>query len=452
MKKKIVLWAGLFLAGLSLALNAQEVDLSIDHPGEVQAGEAFEVSVTIQKGALRDYSRFSQDLPAGLTATNISSPNADFSFDNQRIRIIWLKLPEDAEIKVSYNVMVDSRLKGTFALGGVFAYVVDEERKFLNFDEAKEVHIIPDPDMDPEKLVDIKDFKAGAVAPVAAAATVQSEVFAMAVRQAPLLESTGAYLVKLLVKNPDGSKYAKIEESIPSGYIFESVDSHDGIESFSSSTVKFIWMKLPDESEFEVSYRLVPKRDETQGEMVIDGKLTYSAGNENKVEPVKQMEVDLAALSVAEKKELLQSGKVPAGVAAASSVKPVPEQAEPPKRTEPEPVQEKPAPDPSVPAGASAALIMNTPVLGTGSGVYYRVQLAAFSKPVDGKSMYRQAGIDEEVFVEREEGYYKYTAGSFRSYEQALSYRNRVNRLSSIEGAFVVKYRDGKREAMGAAR
>ena len=83
----------------------------------MRAGEVFEVTVTISKGALTDYSRFSQDLPLGLTATNISSPNADFSFDNQRIRIIWLKLPEESEIKVSYNIMVNERLSGKFVLG-----------------------------------------------------------------------------------------------------------------------------------------------------------------------------------------------------------------------------------------------------------------------------------------------------------------------------------------------
>ncbi len=124
---------------LSFSLQGQEVDISIDHPDQVNAGSEFTVTVTIDKGSLTDYSRFSQDLPLGLTAINISSPNADFSFDNQRIRIIWLKLPEDKEVKVSYNIMVNERLKGSFILGGVFAYVVEEERKFLNFEKSSEI-------------------------------------------------------------------------------------------------------------------------------------------------------------------------------------------------------------------------------------------------------------------------------------------------------------------------
>ena len=47
----------------------------------------------------------------------------------------------------------------------------------------------------------------------------------MAIRQKPILERTGGYLVHLLINNPTGSKYAKIEETIPSGYMFEEVSS-----------------------------------------------------------------------------------------------------------------------------------------------------------------------------------------------------------------------------------
>ncbi len=60
-------------------------------------------------------------------------------------------------------------------------------------------------------------------------------------------------------------------------------------------------------------------------------------------------------------------------------------------------------------------------------------------------SLYRQAGVDQEVFVEQHENYYKYTAGSFSSYNQAVQYRDRLEARPEIEGAFVVAYRDGKR-------
>ncbi len=435
MKKFKSFWTGIILICLSFSLTGQEVDISIDHPAKVKAGEVFEVTVTISKGSLTDYSRFSQDLPLGLTATNIQSANADFSFDNQRIRIIWLKLPEANEVKVSYNILVDERLKGKFILGGVFAYVVDEERKFINFEKSDEITIIPNPSIDPALVVDIKDFKGGSTGTTVVVAE-EKEPFAMAVRQKPVLLSSGGYFIRVLLQNPTGSKYAKVEEVIPPGYIFESVDSHDGIESFSSSTVKFIWMKLPEEPEFEVTYNLVPKRDEPQGDMIIKGQLTYSAGNENKVVEIKEVDIDLESLSLADKRSLLETGEI-----SVSAEKPVS-------------VEQKkslPVKDPVVypeTALASGQTIANTRILPSGSGVYYRVQITANRKAFDARTLYRQVGVDQEVFVEQHEGLYKYTAGTFTSYDQAVSYRDRLEYIPEIVGAFVVAYKDGKRIPM----
>jgi len=433
----------------SYHLMGQEVEISIDHPSQVNAGQEFTVTVTIKKGSLTDYSRFSQDLPLGLSAINVSSPNADFSFDNQRIRIIWLKLPESSEVKVTYSILVNERLKGSFLLGGVFAYVVEDERKFLNFEQSKEINIIPNPSIDPALIVDIKNFK-GDTEAIPTTVEAKQEVFAMAIRQKPILERTGGYLVHLLINNPTGSKYAKIEETIPSGYMFEEVSSNDGIVSHAASTAKFIWMKLPESSEFEVVYKLAPKQAETQGDMVIEGLLTYTSGNDNILVEVKEMDVSLQSLTAAEKRNLLHTGNIPIGARTSTETAQKP----PEKTVVPVFTETKPPPveTSSKPAGASGNTIVNTKVLAAGSGVYFRVQVTANRNAFDARTFYRDEGVDEEVLVEKHQGLYKYTTGSFQSYDQAFAYRNRVERIPSISGSFVVAYRDGKRVPVNSVR
>lgn len=426
---------------LTMSVSGQEVEISIDHPNRVNAGEVFTVSVTISKGSLTDYSRFSQDLPLGLSATNVSSPNADFSFDNQRVRVIWLKMPESSQVTISYRVRVDPRLKGSFVLGGVFAYVVEDERKFLNFDRNEAITIVPNPSVEAALVVDIKDFKGGGESAPTTAPS--GQVFAMAVRQKPALINTGGYMVHLLVNNPSGSKYAKIEETIPAGYMFEEVNSNDGIVSHTASTVKFIWMKLPGTTEFEVVYRLVPKQNEPQGDMIIDGMLTYTAGSDNKIVEIKEMDVFLGEMTNVQKRNLLATGAIPPGTARQTAS----------TQREPEPVRtSQPPASTSVPGGASGKVIMNTRVLESGTGAYYRVQLTANRKAFDAVAFYREIGVDREVLVEQHEGYYKYTAGSFSTYSQAVSYKNQVDRLSEIYGAFVVAYRDGRRVPTSSVR
>ncbi len=424
------------LLSLAFSLSGQDVEISIDHPEMVNAGADFEVTLTIKKGSLTDYSRFSQDLPLGLTATKVSSPNADFSFDEQRVRIIWLKLPEANEIKVSYLISVDARLKGTFTLGGVFAYVVNDERKFLKFDQQGPITIVASRSIDQALIVDIKDFKGGKTPATLAAASSGGEAFALAVRQRPVLLNTGGYLIHLLIDNPPGSKYAKVEETIPSGYMFEKVNSNEGIVSQSASAVKFIWMTLPEQSEFEVVYRLVPKQNEPQGNMIIDGLLTYTAGNENRVAEVVEMDVSLEDLSAIQKRDLLATGKVPQASRAKAPVK----------------TETRPSASRTPPGSASGRVIANSRVLDRGTGVYYRVQLTANLNPFDATTFYRDAGVDREVFVEQHSGYYKYTVGPFQTYNQAMSYKEQVDRLQEVQGAFVVGYNNGNRVSAGSLR
>lgn len=439
--KYLTHYLAVFLISLTVSLSGQDVQISMDHPEIVNAGDDFEVTLIINKGPLKDYSRFSQDLPPGLTATNVSSPNADFSFDEQRIRIIWLKLPEGNEIRVKYRISVDARLKGTFRLEGVFAYVVDDERKFLNLDRQQPISIVPNSSINQAMVVDIEDFEDGTTE-TSSTSTTEEDMFAMAVRQKPELLNTGAYMIHLLIKNPSGSKYAKVEETIPTGYMFEQVNSSGGIVSHAASTVKIIWMAMPSQSEFEVKYRLVPIQDEPQGNMAIEGLLTYTAGSENKVVEIVEVDASLDNLSTAQRRELLATGNIPQTTQVTQTA-----QTTPTTR-----VESRPPPRSTDTGGASPGFIANTKVLDRGTGTYFRVQLTANVTPIDATSFYRQAGVTREVLVEEHNGYYKYTVGPFQNYDQALMYVEEANRLEEVEGAFVVGYRNGSRVSAGSIR
>lgn len=444
MMKYMTHYLTVLLLSLVFSLSGQDVEISIDHPDRVNAGEDFEVTVTIKKGSLSDYSRFSQDLPLGLSASNVSSPNADFSFDEQRVRIIWLKLPDASEIKVSYMISVDPRLKGSFALGGVFAFVVEDERKFLKIEQPRSVNIVPSNSVNQAEIVDIQNFRGTKAAVVPTVVSSGGEPFAMAIRQRPELLNSGGYLVHILINNPSGSKYAKVEETIPSGYLFEEVNSNEGIVSPAASSVKFIWMTLPDQPEFEILYRLVPNQSEPQGNMLVEGLLTYTVGNENRVVEIMEMDINLDEMNASQKRDLLATGRVSQTSGTTQQVK---TETRPPVQSETRPTVTS-----TDMGGASGRTIANTRVLDQGTGVYYRVQITANLTAFDARTFYRDAGVDKEVFVEQHDGYYKYTVGPFQSYDQALSYKYQVERIPDIQGAFVVGYRNGNRVSAGSLR
>jgi hypothetical protein len=101
---------------------------------------------------------------------------------------------------------------------------------------------------------------------------------------------------------------------------------------------------------------------------------------------------------------------------------------------------------------ASGRVIVNTKVLDRGTGVYFRVQLTANLTAFDATAFYRESGVDREVFVEQHNGYYKYTVGPFQTYSQAMSYKESVDNLEEVQGAFVVGYNNGNRVSTGTLR
>jgi hypothetical protein len=149
MVKNLIIFVNLIGVFVISLFTDQNFSVSLDAPATVNASEEFMVTLTIEKGDIQSFSRFTQELPYGLTATRVSSSNADFSFEDQRVRFIWLKLPPEEKITVSYNIKVHERLKGSFSLTGEFSYIEGNDRKSFNVTAIDNITIVPNPEIAP---------------------------------------------------------------------------------------------------------------------------------------------------------------------------------------------------------------------------------------------------------------------------------------------------------------
>jgi hypothetical protein len=411
----------------------------MDVPAEVVAGQEFTVSVNIEKGNLEEFSRFQQELPAGLTAVQDNSGAADFSFDNRRVRFIWLKLPAEPDLSISYRVKVHERLKGEVTLFGEFSYVENNERRSIVIDK-KVVNITPSSNIAADQQVDIKDFASVLASERAASA---SDIDVTCIRQVPYPSRTGNdILVNLLVYKKDMNKFAKIEEQIPEGFEARSMESREGLFTFKDGVAKFVWMNLPEVPGFKISYRLLPEAGKTLDDVQITGVLSYIQEGRNITVDVVQQDIDLSGVN---------DENVEALVAALDEGETV-EVRKPDTKTTPDRETLPPPPPkkdpvvtetrPAVTTGPSG--IPASQRLPAYEGVYFRVQLAATRRFNDATSSFAPYRLSRPVLVEQHAGLYKYTAGSFPTYGQAQQFKNTaVSR--GIRGAFVVAYRNGKR-------
>jgi hypothetical protein len=281
------------LFALKFLFQGGEVKMNLNSPGVVDAGKSFKVTVTLTKSQVSGFSRFAQEIPVGLTATSLSTANADFTFKDNRVRFIWLKLPDSDTFTVAYEVKVDERLKGTFELGGKFSFIDKNERKTIDL-QGKQITITPSPNIDPKLIVDIKDFK-DRVIPQLIPVDVENVA---CVRQKPdLTFSDKEILVNILVNKGSRQKFAKIEEKIPAGYVAVALEKKDAIFAFRDQTAKFLWMTLPAETYFTVSYKLVPQNKQKVDSLPITGNFSYIDGQKNSSVPIYEEDVNLEKVS-----------------------------------------------------------------------------------------------------------------------------------------------------------
>lgn len=95
------------------------------------------------------------------------------------------------------------------------------------------------------------------------------------------LNSGEEVVVEVIVKKEGVGGFAKVQQTLPNGFIAEVIESKGATFSFKDNIVKFIWMALPSDNEFKVTYKL-KATESVEGDFSISGKFSYIDENERK--------------------------------------------------------------------------------------------------------------------------------------------------------------------------
>lgn len=247
MKHIIVAILSFFFAFAGISDN--QVWVHTKYPSSVYSGDKFTVEVTINKMSLKHFAEFRQKLPKGFTATEKISQSADFHFTNQFVKLVWLRLPRQAQFTVSYEIQVAASAKGVYKLPGQFTYIYNNQRGTVYLSDL-EITVHPRG----QSFDFNKELRSGNIQfPPADPNLVQC------LRMKPFYsKDQKSIIVKLLVSRGIVKSAAKIEENIPAGYKASLVETGNANFSFERQKVSFIWNKLPIQKNFEISYKLIP--------------------------------------------------------------------------------------------------------------------------------------------------------------------------------------------------
>ena len=369
-----------------MTLFGGDVTLKMDAPNEVNAGSEFVVEITIEKSSIEGFARFQQELPTGFTAESIDNGGADFSFEMQKVKFFWLILPSNEEIKIKYNVKVDNTVSGDFTRKGLFSYI-DGEKKSTDLEPFK-IKVIPS-----GELANNESNQNNA----------NNEQGISVKRQEPFVNSKGEVITNLLVNkgNLPADQFAKVQEKVPEGYQAESIETKDAIFTYKNNEVKFLWMTLPAEQEFLISYKLVPNSGSASSDLALNGSFSYIKDGVTQTVDVVETSEYLADNSSADKTNDIA------------------------ENTQEDNTQNE---------------------IDDSKTVSYKVQIAAGHKKLRSiKRYFRKLKMTENVSVEMHDGWRKYTVGKYNLYKEARDHRVNVWNNTKINDAFVSAYNNEQR-------
>jgi len=105
------------------------------------AESEFIIEVMIRKGTIKGMARFEQKLPPGYFAIPVETQGGKFTFKNQKIKIVWMRMPEQNSFKISYRIKVYKDFSEVLFIGCKFQCVINKKKK--NFTANKRISSIP---------------------------------------------------------------------------------------------------------------------------------------------------------------------------------------------------------------------------------------------------------------------------------------------------------------------
>ncbi|MCB0431091.1 MAG: hypothetical protein H6585_10950 [Flavobacteriales bacterium] len=421
-------------------------------PSEIKAGQEFTVEITIVKNDLTGLAKLQQDLPQGFTATAGKTADATFTFKDNSVKFIWMSMPATPNITLSYTVKVGENVpSGEMYLGGRFSYVKDNERKMASV-PVKKVAIVNE---HPEKIDDAASLTTPPVTGEAVASgggTIEASRRLSDTEIQPGSEFT----VTVEISKSQVAGYAKLQETLPKGYSASQIETQGAIFSFVDQDVKFLWMNLPDQDHFTVSYKVKTPAKMNAGDK-IDGAFTFMENEESKKYVIATSEIiagaPLAMNPPADNNGGNEETDAPTETempdqAAADNTNTNKQDVPTETASAAPPVQPKTTPPPPTGdnknSGGDEKKVTGIPA--PQQGVIYRVQVMALRNTTVSMSYFKdKKNISETVNQEQHNGWNKYTVGALSAYQDARNKRETLRNVNQVHNPFVTAYNGAKR-------
>jgi len=491
MFKGLILFSNLVLALIMNVIFGEGVKVTQNTPNQIDPGGEFVVEIVINKTDVTGFAKIVQELPEGFMAEAIETQGASFTYNDNKVKLIWMALPQVNEFSIKYKVTVSSEVSGEKIVSGKFSYLYNNERKTVDIPnniilvgteqvvESTPAEIVPESTMEnpiesettptePETIAEnLVEPETTPTEPETIVETpVETDIEKTTSEQAPktTLESAtqntpepivigerkvkdmgnGTFKIEISIDQNGIEGFAKAQEQLPAGItVVKGGETNNAVFSYVDSQAKFVWMSIPKNNPIYITYTVTASGVNAEQLRNMDGTFAYLYNEETKkakitpssnqpeaVKPVVETNTEITENETIVEKipNLLEPAPIVETTENESTVEKIP------NLLEPAPIVETTTePTSSIPVPEN--------------GVTYKVQICAGHLPVETNSYFKSAFSFSEgpIMLENHEGWIKYTIGGFDTYKTARTRRNVVTAGYELPGPFVSAYNDGTR-------
>lgn len=157
---KYIVLAVLLVLLPSMAV-CQDLPVNVITQSSWPPGKYVPVRIEIANTGSAGFARFYQDLPQGFTVKSAETAGADFYWENKQVNFVWLKMPADKIVSITYLAKADEALSGSFRLGGRLDYLTDgDTRKSIDC-ESLVIQLDREAEVEEDMEVFFKEEEAG---------------------------------------------------------------------------------------------------------------------------------------------------------------------------------------------------------------------------------------------------------------------------------------------------
>ena len=435
MKSILVISSALILSMASF-FTQSDINVTFDMPSEIVAGESFILNLDVDKGDISNFAKLQLELPEGFSAELYDGKSGTFTFYDQKMKLIWLSLPSDPKFQVKVKINTTKTLNGVFNFNGKISFVIKGERKSKELISSK-LSVSPSASaIETVKTANLSTPTDTTETSINIGSK-ETEIFCSRNFDAKQVAPGGTFLVEIKINKTNISGFGKIVENIPEGFTAQEIESNGALFSQKGNEIKFLWMTLPADDEFTVSYKIMVNENST-GIKVIDGKMSFLEGSEKKSSLIDGSSIEINSTP---KTDIPQTVNI--------------ENKPPIEENNPKKEDEKPLVQDSNPIEESSILVQdksteNIDPISTynnisSNQVNYRVQICALRKKVATDYFVKKHNVKETIYADMHEGWHKYTVGDYKKYMDARKQKDITAKNYKINGTFVTAYNSGTR-------